>query len=243
MIIVTAVALDELMKEKTLLIIDDDQRLLDALALYFDKQGYHVFTASEGNEGLRRLYQVHPDLVILDIMLPRIDGWKVCERIREMIDVPIIMLTARDEEADRVKGLGMGADDYVAKPFSLRELAARVEAVLRRSQALQERHNEILYADDYLAIDAARMEVRCAGQPVNLTATERRVLFFLAKNQGRLLTINHILTSVWGSEYMDAANYVRLYVWRLRQKIEPVPDKPRYILTEHGMGYRFMGAS
>lgn len=232
-----------LVREKTLLIIDDDQRLLDALALYFDKQGYRVFTAIEGSEGLRRLYQVHPDLVILDIMLPRIDGWKVCERIREVINVPIIMLTARSEEADRVRGLGMGADDYVAKPFSLRELAARVEAVLRRSRAIQERHHEILYADDYLAIDVSRMEVRCAGQPVNLTATERRVLFFLAKNQGRLLTVNHILTSVWGSEYADAANYVRLYIWRLRQKIEPVPDQPRYILTEHGMGYRFVGAS
>jgi DNA-binding response OmpR family regulator len=228
-------------EEKRLLIIDDDQRLLDALALYFDKQGYQVFAASEGGEGLRQLYQVHPDLVILDIMLPRINGWELCERIRKMTDVPIIMLTARGQEADRVKGLEMGADDYVAKPFSLRELAARVEAVLRRSQAAPKQRDEVLYADDYLVIDAGRTEVRCAGQPVNLTATEQRVLLLLAKNRGRLLTAGQILDSVWGSGYVDQVDYVRLYIWRLRQKIEPVPDEPCYILTEHGMGYRFVG--
>ena len=230
------------MKQNRLLIIDDDQRLLEALALYFDKQGYQIFTASEGSEGLRQLYQVHPDLVILDIMLPHIDGWKVCERIRMMTNVPIIMLTARGQEADRVKGLEMGADDYVAKPFSLRELAARVEAVLRRSQAAPEQRDEVLYADDYLVIDAGRVEVRCAGQPISLTATEQRVLFLLARNKGRLLTTRQILTNVWGLGYSDEADYVRLYIWRLRQKIEPVPDEPRYILTEHGIGYRFVGA-
>lgn len=230
-------------KDKRLLIVDDDQTLLEALVLYFDKQGYRVFTASEGDEGLRQLYKVHPDLVILDIMLPRMSGWEVCERIRQMTNVPIIMLTARGQEVDRVRGLEMGADDYVAKPFSLRELAARVEAVLRRSQGVQEQGDEVLYGDDYLVIDAGRMEVHCAGQPVNLTATERRVLFLLARNQGRLLTAGQILTSVWGPDYAEEVSYVRLYVWRLRQKIEPVPDQPRYILTEHGMGYRFMGAA
>ena len=230
-------------KDKRLLIVDDDQRLLEALVLYFDKQGYRVFTASEGDDGLRQLYKVHPDLVILDIMLPRMSGWEVCERIRQMTNVPIIMLTARGQEADRVRGLEMGADDYVAKPFSLRELAARVEAVLRRSQGVQEQGDEVLYGDDYLVIDANRMEVHCAGQPVNLTATERRVLFLLARNQGRLLTARQILTSVWGPDYAEEVSYVRLYVWRLRQKIEPVPDQPRYILTEHCMGYRFIGAT
>jgi two-component system KDP operon response regulator KdpE len=229
--------------EKRLLIVDDDQRLLEALVLYFDKQGYRVYTAREGADGLRQLYKVHPDLVILDIMLPRMSGWEVCERIRQMTNVPIIMLTARGQESDRVKGLEMGADDYVAKPFSLRELAARVEAVLRRSQGIQEQADEVVYGDDYLVIDAGRMEVQCAGEPVNLTATERRVLFLLARNQGRLLTAGQILSSVWGPDYVEEVSYVRLYIWRLRQKIEPVPDKPRYILTEHGMGYRFIGAS
>lgn len=229
--------------EKKLLIIDDDAKLLDALVLYFRKEGYRVFTAQEGTEGLRQLYQVHPDLVILDIMLPRIDGWEVCERIRKMTTVPIIMLTAQGQEADRVKGLVMGADDYVAKPFSLRELAARVSAVLRRSPGVQEQRDDVLYADDYLVIDAGRMEVRCAGQPLSLTATERRLIFFLARNPGRLLTTRQILAGVWGSEYVDEVNYVRLYVWRLRQKLERVPSKPRYVLTEYGMGYRFAGPS
>ena len=227
--------------KKKLLIIDDDQKLLDALVLYFRKEGYQVFTAKEGSQGLHQLYQFHPDLVILDIMLPHIDGWEVCERIRKMTNVPIIMLTARGQEASRVKGLVMGADDYVAKPFSLRELAARVEAVLRRSLGVQEQSDDVLYADGYLVIDAGRMEARCAGKVLNLTATERRVLVFLARNPGRLLTPRQILVGIWGSEYADEVNYVRLYIWRLRQKLEPVPDKPRYILTEYGMGYRFAG--
>jgi len=228
---------------RKLLIIDDDEKLLDALELYLQKEGYQVFTAREGIEGLRDLYEVHPDLVILDIMLPRIDGWEVCERIRKMTSVPIIMLTAQGQEANRVKGLVMGADDYVSKPFSLRELAARVEAVLRRSTGIQEQRDDVLYADDYLVIDAGRMEVRCAGQALNLTATERRVLFFLASNAGQLLTSRQILAGVWGSEYADEVGYVRLYVYRLRQKIEPTPDRPRYILTEYGMGYRFAGTA
>jgi two-component system KDP operon response regulator KdpE len=118
-----------------------------------------------------------------------------------------------------------------------------VEAVLRRSQGIQEQEDEVVYGDDYLVIDAGRMEVQCAGEPVNLTATERRVLFLLARNQGRLLTARQILTNVWGPDYVEEVSYVRLYIWRLRQKVEPVPDKPRYILTEHGMGYRFIGAS
>jgi len=227
--------------KKKLLIIDDDQKLLDALVLYFRKEGYQVFTAKEGSQGLHQLYQFHPDLVILDIMLPHIDGWEVCERIRKMTNVPIIMLTARGQEASRVKGLVMGADDYVAKPFSLRELAARVEAVLRRSLGVQEQSDDVLYADGYLVIDAGRMEARCAGKVLNLTATERRVLVFLARNPGRLFTPRQILVGIWGSEYADEVNYVRLYIWRLRQKLEPVPDKPRYILTEYGMGYRFAG--
>jgi len=225
--------------KKKLLIIDDDERLLDALVLYFHKEGYQVFTAKEGSQGLRQLYEVRPDLVVLDIMLPRLDGWEVCERIRKITNVPIIMLTAHGQEANRVKGLVMGADDYVPKPFSLRELAARVEAVLRRSSGVQELRDGVLYADDYLVIDAGRMEVRCSGKPLNLTATERRVLFFLARNLGRLLTTRQILAGAWGPEYADEVSYVRLYIWRLRQKIEPVPEKPRYILTEYGMGYRF----
>jgi two-component system KDP operon response regulator KdpE len=227
---------------KTLLVVDDDQTLLEALKLYLEREGYQVATAAGGKESLRRFYETRPDLVILDIMMPRMDGWQVCERIREMSDVPIIMLTARTQEDDRVRGLTMGADDYVAKPFSMRELGARVDAVLRRWQSSQQPRREgMLYADGYLVIDAERTEVRCAGRRVDLTATEQQLLFFLARNRGRLLTARQILTNVWGFEYVEETAYVRLYIWRVRQKIEPTPESPRYILTEHGMGYRFVG--
>lgn len=229
-------------EKKRILVVDDDQTLLRALSLYLEKEGYTVTTANAGKEGLRRFYEEHPGLVILDIMMPGLDGWAVCERIREMSDAPIIMLTARGQEEDRVKGLKLGADDYVSKPFSMRELAARVEAVLRRSKPVEGvRDEEVLYADDYLMIDAERVEVRCDGDRVDLTATEQQLLFFLVRNEGRLLTPRQILTNVWGYEYAEETGYVRLYIWRLRQKIEPVPDEPRYILTEHGMGYRFVG--
>lgn len=228
--------------QNQLLIIDDDQNLLHALKLYFEKHGYQVVTAEEGSEGLQRLFQTQPHVVILDIMMPGMDGWKVCERIREMTDIPIIMLTSRSIEADRIKGLKMGADDYVPKPFSIRELEARVEAVLRRWRLTRSRdENGVLYQDDYLVIDAEQAEVRCADQPVDLTPTEQKLLFYLAENRGRLLSFDQILASVWGFEYTGEKNYVRLYIWRLRQKIEPDPGKPRYILTEHGMGYRFVG--
>lgn len=229
---------------KTLLIVDDDQSLLYALTLYMEKEGYQVVTAVSGDESLRRLYETHPDLVILDIMMPGMDGWQVLERIRDMSDVPVIVLTARGQEDDRIRGLRMGADDYVPKPFSMREVAARVDAVLRRSHSTHHPDGErTLYADDYLIIDAERMEVRCGAKHVDLTATEQQLLFFLARNQGRLLTSRQILTNVWGYEYAEETAYVRLYIWRLRQKIEPAPETPRYILTEHGLGYRFVNPS
>jgi len=223
-----------------LLIVDDDLRLLRALELYFDGRGYRVFKAREGREGLRSLYRCHPDLVCLDVMMPRMDGWEVLQRIREMTDTPVIMLTARGEEEERVKGLKLGADDYLPKPFSMRELEARVEAVLRRtgrSQPDQER--DASYSDGYLTIDPKLPEVRRDGELIDLTPTEQKLLFLLVKNQGRLLSFEEILRHVWGFEYTDERGYVRLYVWRLRQKMEPDPAEPCYILTEHGMGYRF----
>jgi DNA-binding response OmpR family regulator len=226
---------------KKLLIIDDDQTLLRALELYLEERDYRVFTATGGREGLRQFYEARPDLVILDIMMPRMDGWAVLERIRDMSDVPVIMLTARGQEEDRVKGLSRGADDYVAKPFSMRELAARVEAVLRRSRAAEQLgQDNVIFTDGYLMIDGERMEVRRGEERVDLTPTEQRLLFFLVRNRDRLLTPRQILTNVWGFDYADETPYVRLYIWRLRQKIEPVPDEPRYIVTEHGMGYRFV---
>jgi two-component system KDP operon response regulator KdpE len=225
-----------------LLIVDDDQGLLHALELYFDQLGYCVIKAQKGSTGLRRLYESHPDLVCLDVMMPGIDGWEVLKRIREMTDIPVIMLTARGAETERVKGLKLGADDYVSKPFSMRELAARVEAVLRRSQSSQAGQEESVdYSDDYLAVDTKRAEVRRDGEIVDLTPTEQKLLFFLIHNRGRLLSFDQILKHVWGFAYGEEKGYVRLYISRLRQKIEPEPSTPRYIMTEHGLGYRFIG--
>lgn len=231
------------MKEKKakLLIIEDDEKLVEALDLYLRKAGYDVITASTGVEGLKELFEKQPDLVILDIMLPKMDGWKACRRIREVSDVPIIMLTARGQEEDKIRGLKMGADDYVAKPFSLRELSARVEAVLRRTYIPPPTKKAPLYADEQLVIDSYKRKVSIRGEPVKLTATEQRLLFLLAENAGRTLTFEQILRMVWGPEYINDVDYVRLYIWRLRQKIEPEPSNPRYILTEHGIGYRFEG--
>jgi two-component system KDP operon response regulator KdpE len=223
-----------------LLIIDSDGELLDLLETCLRERGFGVITASEGRQGLRQLYQDRPDLVILETTLPGMDGWEVCERIRTLSDVPVILLTAIDEEDGCVRGLRMGADDCVRKPVSLPELAERVEAVLRRSRSAdQQRGTEVSYADDYLVIDAEQGAVWCDGERVSLTAIEQRLLYFLLQNQGRVLTSRQILCNVWGFEYADEMNYVRLYIWRLRQKIEPDPKEPRYIVTEHGLGYRF----
>ena len=226
-----------------LLVIDDDRVLSEALNLYLTQSGYEVIFTSNGTEGLHKLYSERPDLVVLDIMMPGMSGWDVCRRIREMSHVPIIMLTARGQEMDRVMGLKLGADDYIAKPFSLRELEARIQAVLRRTRLAPATSEGPLYADDWLVIDAGRMEVSLKGEAVDLTATERRLLFFLAENAGRILTSRQILEQVWGPEYIDDVDYVKLYIWRIRQKIEENPKNPQYILTERGLGYRFMPAS
>lgn len=226
-----------------LLIIDDDQTLVTALKLYLAKLGYQAITANNGLEGLQALYSERPDIVLLDIMMPKLDGWEVCKRIREMSDVPVIMLTARDQETDRVMGLKMGADDYIAKPFSLKELEARLEAVLRRTRLPPPTRGRILYCDEYLSIDSERWEVRRNGELVDLTPTELRLLLVLAENAGRVMTHQQLLEQVWGSEYVDETDYTKLFIWRLRQKIEADPANPRYILTERGLGYRFAKAT
>jgi two-component system KDP operon response regulator KdpE len=222
-----------------LLIVEDDDNLIEALKLYLTTAGYDVATATDGRAGLQRLFVERPDLILLDVMMPKLDGWEVCGRIREVSNIPIIMLTARGQEAEKVRGLQMGADDYVSKPFSLRELEARIESVLRRSLRTPTGESHILYADDQLVIDSERWEVRLHGKPLELTATERKLLFLLAENLGRVLPTERILERVWGQEYLEEVDYVKLYVWRLRQKIEPNASQPTYIHTERGIGYRF----
>ena len=224
-----------------LLLVDDDTALLKTLQTYFLRSGYEVSSASSGTEGLRELYKFHPDLVILDIMMPQMDGWETCRRIREMSNVPIIILTARSQETDRIIGLRLGADDYVGKPFSVKELEARVEAVLRRAMPREKAiEGRVLYITNDLVIDMERWEVLRNGQHVELTAIELRLLFYLAENAGRVLSHRQILEQVWGPEYVSNTDYVKLFVWRLRNKIETDPAEPKYILTERGIGYRMV---
>lgn len=222
-----------------LLIVEDDANLAEALSLYLTTAGYRVVIAPNGQQGLQSMYVERPHLIILDIMMPGLDGWEVCRRIREISGVPIIMLTARGQEDERVRGLQMGADDYVAKPFSLRELEARIESILRRTADSPAAKTQILFSDDELVIDGERWVVSKGGEVIELTATERRILFLLAENRGRVLPTASILEKIWGREYVDEADYVKLYIWRIRQKIETDPSHPQYIHTERGLGYRF----
>ena len=226
-------------RKTKVLLIEDDRKLRRALELHLEAEGFEIVTASDGQKGLHQLYGEQPDLVVLDIMMPNMNGWQTCQRIREFCDVPVIMLTALGQGADRVRGLEGGADDYVVKPFDLHELTARIRAVLRRSPSHRPGERGVIFADDRLVIDSERWEVHVHGERVKLTATERRLLFLLAENAGRILPSSRILERVWGAEYVDSTHYLKPYIWRLRKKIEPNPDAPRYILTERGVGYRF----
>ena len=224
------------------LVIDDDTTLAKAVRLYFDKMGYQVFVASDGLEGLRQVFHARPDVIILDIMMPNMDGWELAKRVREISEVPIVILTARKQENEVVRGLRLGADDYVAKPFSLKELEARVDAVLRRVEQPCETIKAVIYDDGYLTVDAARWEVTRQGDKVDLTSTELHLLLYLVENQGRVLTHRQLLEKVWGPEYVDEMDYVKLFIWRLRRKLEREPRHPHYLLTERGVGYRFQGS-
>jgi two-component system KDP operon response regulator KdpE len=221
-------------------VVDDEPDLLRAVQLYLEDLGYTVFIAENGREALEAVRTKLPDLVVLDVRMPEMDGFEVLERIREASNVPVIMLTVQGEEHDKVRGLRLGADDYVTKPFSQRELAARIAAVLRRAEQPAHLPKTELVVDDYLRIDFDRNEVWAGGKKVSLTPTEHRLLYHLASNPGRVMTFESLLTKVWGWEYRDEDHYVRLYVSYLRQKIEPDPSRPRYILTEKGLGYRFV---
>jgi len=226
-------------KKSKLLIIEDDADLVRALDVYFSHAGYKVASAANGLEGLQRLYDERPDIVILDIAMPKMDGWEVCRRIRDLSDVPIIILSARVQEDERVKGLRLGADDYVVKPFSLKELEARLEVVLRRVPEAKSRAGPV-FANEELVIDADRLLVRRGGKRIDLTPTELRLLLYLAENAGRVLSHRQILDKIWGNEYGEDVDYVKLFIYRLRRKLEPDPKEPRYILSERGIGYRFV---
>lgn len=227
------------MMKNRVLVIDDDPRLIKLVSLGLSHAGYEVYKAGDGQEGLRELYSHQPDLVILDIMMPGMDGWRVCRRIREMSDIPIIMLTAKVGQDDVVRGLEYGADDYIAKPFSVKELLARVRAVLRRGALPLHSEEPATYRDEYLTVSPADTRVAVRGERVEMTPTEFRLLTQFVENPGRVLTHRDLLEKVWGPEYADDVDYLHIYVWRLRQKIEEDAGEPQYILTEHGVGYRF----
>ncbi|MFO8037783.1 MAG: response regulator transcription factor [Anaerolineales bacterium] len=223
-----------------ILVVDDEKRMVRFIQLNLEQDGFQVVTAYNGKEALDQVRTQLPDLVLLDIMMPDIDGFEVLKKIREVSDVPVIMLTAKGEEDDRVKGLELGADDYITKPFSPRELVSRIKAVLRRTKTFQEDQVDVVEVDDRLKIDFSRREVWVEGEKVDLRPTEYRLLYHLVKNAGWVNTHEQLLTKVWGFEYRDEPHYVRLYVNYLRKKLEKDPSNPEYILTERGVGYRFV---
>jgi two-component system, OmpR family, KDP operon response regulator KdpE len=223
----------------TVLVVDDEPRLADVVRMNLEVEGYRVLTAANGMEALARLTQDLPDLVVLDVMMPEMDGFETLRRIRQVSSVPVIMLTVRAEEADRIKGLEIGADDYLTKPYSLREMQTRIKAVLRRTFAPAPTRRRRIVVDEDLTIDFDSREVWVRGEKVTLRPTEYRLLYHLVNNAGRLMTHDTLLSKVWGHEYRDESHYLRLYITYLRQKLERDPAHPKYILTERGMGYRF----
>jgi two-component system KDP operon response regulator KdpE len=223
-----------------ILVVDDEKRMVGFIRLNLEQDGFIVIEAYNGSQALDRMRDSLPDLILLDVMMPDMDGFEVLQTIREISAVPVIMLTAKGEENDKVKGLELGADDYVTKPFSPRELVSRVKAVLRRGATLDDDESGRIEVDQRLQMDFGRHEVWVDGELIKLRPTEYRLLYHLVKNAGWVLTHDQILTKVWGYEYRDEPHYVRLYINYLRKKIEVDPGNPNYILTERGVGYRFV---
>ena len=232
--------MEESFKDRHILIVDDEERMVRFIRLNLEYDGFQVIEAFNGSQAINKIRSNLPDLVLLDVMLPDFDGFEVLRMIREVSTVPVIMLTAKGEEEDRVRGLEMGADDYITKPFSPRELVSRARAVLRRTEMTGVSTHGLIEVDDRLKIDFGRHEVWLEGKLVKLRPTEYRLLYHLVKNSGWVLTHDQILTKVWGYEYRDEPHYVRLYINYLRQKLEQDPANPKYILTERGVGYRFV---
>ena len=221
-----------------ILVIDDDRSLLELLSDYLGRQGYEVETAPSGQQGLATFSERGADLVLLDVTMHGLDGWQVLRRLRESSGVPIIMLTARSDEPEVLRGFSGGADDYVSKPFSFAQLVARIGAVLDRAgRAAGAGHGVLRGAD--LEVDVDRHRVFRSGDPIDLTATEFKILAALLREQGRVLSPRELVVEVWGPEYAEETGYVRRYVWHLRQKLEPDPAHPRYILNERSIGYVF----
>ncbi|MDR7402267.1 MAG: response regulator transcription factor [Armatimonadota bacterium] len=225
------------MGRRVVLVVEDEPEIADALRQYLEKDGYTVAVAGDGHRALAEYARLRPDLVLLDLMLPGLDGWEITRRIRQQGTTPIIMLTARSAEVDKLVGLELGADDYITKPFSPREVVARVRAVLRRARGGEPAAEPVRVHD--LEIDPTRMEVRRSGIPVTLTPTEFRLLHVLASHPGRVFTRMQLIDQVQGYAFEGYERTVDAHIKNLRRKLEPDPRRPRYILTVHGVGYRF----
>jgi len=220
-----------------ILLIDDDSTLLRFVGEYLTKEGYLCATAERGEAGLRLFYAERPDLVLLDVMMPGMDGWEVCARLRELADTPIIMLTAKTAESEKLRGFRLGVDDYITKPFSLAELVARMRAVLSRSAVAQPEDGSIFHAGP-LTVDLRRRQALLDSQALDLTPTEFRLLAVLGRQAGRAVAQEDLLREIWGDYREQGDSALRRYVWLLRQKIEVDPDAPQRLVTVRGYGYR-----
>jgi two-component system KDP operon response regulator KdpE len=226
-----------------ILVVDDEPDVVESVRLGFTLQWREVdvIGANTGDAALDAVEQQQPDIVLLDIGLPDMDGFEVLRQIRAFSDVPVVMLTAHDDSMDKVKGLELGADDYVTKPFNHLELMARVKAVLRRLDMPAPASRRPSFRSGELEVDFARQEARLNGERLDLTPTEYKLLYHLVRNAGHVLQHGTLLAKVWGREYVDEVDYIRVYIRRLRDKLGDDPDNPRYIRTERGLGYRFLG--
>jgi two-component system response regulator VicR len=227
------------------LVIEDDPGIIEVVSLCFQLRwsGTTVVSASTGHQGIELVESESPEVVILDIGLPDIDGYQVLREIRRFSDVPVLMLTVRGEDTDVARGLELGADDYITKPFSHIELIARVQAVLRRAQGIAVSDDERPFSAGKLSVDFSRNEVLINGESVKLTSTERKLLYYLIRNEGRILSHESLLTKVWGDSYVDARDLLRVHIQHLRQKLEDSAESPNIIVTEHGIGYKFIRPS
>ena len=231
------------MKKTHILVVDDDPAILRLVCTNLKARGYTVSTAMDGEEALKAVESDFVDLIVLDIMMPRLDGVEVCRRVREWSDMPIIVLSARGDEKDKVKCLELGADDYLTKPFGIAELMARVKTALRHSNGSKAASTQSNFTSGDLEINFAMRRVTVDGEEVILTPTEYSLLQHLAVNADKVLTHNMILQSVWGNEYSSEKEYLRVFIGRLRKKLEPNPEKPKYIQTVPGVGYHFAVAA
>ncbi len=222
----------------TLILVTDDEKLYQhLLKVNLEKEGYEVITAGNGLDALEVISRRHPDLILLDVMMPKLDGISTCERVRQFSNTPIIILTAKGEEQDRVRGLNAGADDYVVKPFSATELVARVRAVLRRAQTTEQVTQNRFFVHGGLKIDFARAEVFRDNKPISLSATEYRLLIHFAQHMGEILSPEDILVAIWGPQYREDKEILWVSIARLRQKLEDDPHNPHHIVTRAGLGY------